>query len=71
MAAAVSSMPLLMARVATTWVPRWARRRSRRPSSRERSACEFKRAWSCVVMWVSWAWRVFRAARISEMEEAS
>ena len=37
---AESSMLLLMARVCRTWVPRCARRRSRRPSSRERSACE-------------------------------
>ncbi|KAI1075694.1 hypothetical protein F5B20DRAFT_559027 [Whalleya microplaca] len=69
--AAEESMPVLTARVAITWEPRLARRRSRRPSSRDRSACEVRRVCRRVVRVLSRLCRVARVARTSARVEAS
>lgn len=51
-------------------MPRCARRRSRRPSSREREACEEIRVCRRVVMVWSWVWREEREARMEARVEA-
>lgn len=53
-----------------TCVPRCARRRSRRPSSREREACEEMSVCRRVVMVWSWVCSVEREARIEARVEA-
>jgi hypothetical protein len=64
-------MPLLMSLVLTTWVPKCARSKSRRPSSRDRSAWEEMRFWRRVVMTASREWRVARDARMDARDEDS
>ena len=64
-------MPLLISLVFTTCVPKWARSKSKRPSSRDKSACEATRFCSREEMAASRVWRVAREARMEAREEAS